>query len=92
MAFFELLTQACDKIRGRGNEDFANYLCGFRCDSWDEQCLTMHFDDLIPEVHLYFMLLFYSKIAFVPLKAIRKFVFPEQSKGRDCRYTHIDQV
>ncbi len=65
-----------------------SWFCTLGMQQWSNPVLQNE----IPEVNMYLMLLMYCKIAFSPLKLIRKFVFPENSSGRDCRYTNKVQL
>jgi hypothetical protein len=69
-------------------EVLTKWFCTLGMQQWDHPILQQ----AIPEVNMYLMLLMYCKIAFCPLNLIRKFVFPENSSGRDCRYTNKVQL
>jgi hypothetical protein len=97
MLLFESLCQVAPKLSGRGgraqgNHEFADWLCGLGSEEWDKVSNASQLNEIIPEVNLYLMLLIYCKVAFSPLKLIRKFVFPEDSSGHDSRYTNKDQL
>ena len=83
------LSQTFDHGEEQINMDIlTTWFCTLGMQQWSNPVLQNE----IPEVNMYLMLLMYCKIAFSPLKLIRKFVFPESSSGSDCRYTNKVQL